>query len=367
MTSNPKSVEKDTKPSLYGIKNSNRDFSNPYYWGKNQFNSSFPVSLSCYMRDKDISSVYLRLSKNRKIFHEEISFNDVFNTNLRNDELYFAFESRFDSFADFVHDELKSIDLVVKENKSKKPIRPIEIKLTTLPDNTTADLTDENYGTEMVVRSPTMRYMALSMAESCQKKFDAIHKIFEPVCARIRDWDNIHEIKNHLPQVVEALEEFFEEFRKYERPLLIQPVWKTVGKSPKLAEHCLDIFTWSDFALSRLFMDSANDSAEEAGDKITRQQRAAIRLARFLYDVSRNRKVYQQPIYDGMTYGTLNDKGFSVTGVRMNSYMKCDRLTKPAIRKDEIKRIILGGGQKHLSPERRFDAIIYFSRDLFDE
>lgn len=33
--------------------------------------------------------------------------------------------------------------------------------------------------------------------------------------------------------------------------------------------------------------------------------------------------------------------------------------------KNEIKNIILGGGQEMLSPERRFDAIIYNSPELF--
>ena len=47
--------------------------------------------------------------------------------------------------------------------------------------------------------------------------------------------------------------------------------------------------------------------------------------------------------------------------------MTCAELTKPRIRKDEIKKIILGGGQNLLSPERRFDAIIYNSPDLFKE
>ncbi len=50
----------------------------------------------------------------------------------------------------------------------------------------------------------------------------------------------------------------------------------------------------------------------------------------------------------------------------MYAFMKFDRLTKPIIPKKNIKDIILGGGQKYLSPERRFDAIKYFSTDLFE-
>ncbi len=41
------------------------------------------------------------------------------------------------------------------------------------------------------------------------------------------------------------------------------------------------------------------------------------------------------------------------------------RLEKPIISKEEIKNIILGGGQKMLSPERRFDAIVFNSPELF--
>jgi len=351
-------------PSLYGIRNSNRDFSQPYYWGKNQFNSSFPVALACYMRDKKESAVFLTLSAKGKIRQGDISFDDVFNTNLNNVNLFFSFESRYEPFGKFLHDELKPIDLVIKDNAAGKFIRPVEIKLTTIPDNTTASLTEDKYGSEMVVRSPTMRYMALSMAESCQRHFKDMRNIFEPACRKIRAWDNAHEIKSRMDDIFKALEQFFVAYSKYERPLLMQPVWKTIGKSARLADNCLDIFVWSDFALSRLFMDSALESARA---EITRQQRAALRLARFLYEVSKDRKVYQAPIYDGMTYDSQNDKEFAIPGTKMNPFMKSKRLIAPSINKNEIKKIILGGGQKYLSPERRFDAIIYFSTDLFGE
>jgi hypothetical protein len=34
-------------PSLFGISRSNRNFADPYYLGKNQFNSAFPVARAC--------------------------------------------------------------------------------------------------------------------------------------------------------------------------------------------------------------------------------------------------------------------------------------------------------------------------------
>lgn len=351
------------KPGLYGITHSNRDFLDSYYWGKNQFNSSFPIALACYMSDKGTNVVYLRLSKKREVYHEELPVADLFGTTKPHNSLYFSFESRFEPFRDFVHDELETIDCVVKDLKTGRFIQPIEIKLTTLPDNTTSELEEGKYGCEIVVRSPTMRYMALSMASSLKAKFKEINAIFEPACLKVRSWDNPDEITNKLPAMLEALELFLTKYRSYEKPLLMQPVWKTVGKSAVLAQNCLDIFVWSDFALTRLFMDSAIQSTSP---KISRQQRAAARLARFLYEVSRTGKVYQEPIYDGMSLGNQTDKEFAISGNKTHGYMSCERLTKLQIAKSDIKNIILGGGQKWLSPERRFDAIIYFSTDLFE-
>lgn len=46
--------------------------------------------------------------------------------------------------------------------------------------------------------------------------------------------------------------------------------------------------------------------------------------------------------------------------------MTCNRLTNSTICKDEIKNIILGGGQLLLSPERRFDAIVSNTPGLFE-
>jgi len=42
----------DDYPRLFGIVNSNRDYATPYSWGKNQFNSSFPAALACYLYSK---------------------------------------------------------------------------------------------------------------------------------------------------------------------------------------------------------------------------------------------------------------------------------------------------------------------------
>jgi len=336
--------------------NSNRNFEDGYYWGKNQFNSSFPAALACYMRNKGYGAVYIQHAADQKTTISELPFDQVFGSDIGPDELYFSFEDSYSPFGRFVHDTLKPIDLVIKNASSGEPIRPLEIKLTVIPDNSTAGKADDEFSAELVVRSPTMRYMAMSMAEACSGKLDDVRDILSPVCCKVRHWEVSETMKAHRESIFEALEIFLESFRALERPLLMQPIWKTDGKSSSLADQCLDIFVWSDFALARLFMDSA---AQKGGvdSKITRQQRAAFRLARFLYDLSSSneQKVFQEPIYDGMNYGVLNDKEFSIPGRKTIQYLRCERLTTPIISKGEIKNIILGGGHKLLSPEMEYE------------
>lgn len=60
-------------------------------------------------------------------------------------------------------------------------------------------------------------------------------------------------------------------------------------------------------------------------------------------------------------------KAFSMPGTRSYDFLKCTELSHPRISKNEIKNIILGGGQNFLSPERRFDAMIVNTPDLFEE
>ena len=351
------------KPSLYGLSNSNRDFSSPYAWGKNQFNSSFPAALACYMRDDKLPAVFVKHGRDSRTALSEISFDDFWQTTLPNERLFFSFEYRFIPYAAMTVDDIQPIDLVVSENKSKRLLAPVEVKLTTIPDNTTVKKQDAEYGSELVVRSPTMRYAAMGMGRSCIKYMEQVRDLFSPSCAKIRDWDNVVEVAKYRDTIIDALDRFLNTYSGREKPLLMQPVWKTKGKRPVLADHCLDIFVWSDFALCRLLL----DSCKGGGEKISRPQRAALRLARFLYELSTKGKVYQKPIYDGMTFDNLNDKEFAVSGMKTNFHMRCERLTKPIITKDRIKAIILGGGQNFLSPERRFDAIIHYSGEIFNE
>jgi hypothetical protein len=119
---------------------------------------------------------------------------------------------------------------------------------------------------------------------------------------------------------------------------------------------------------TRLFVDLAKAEIDLYGSikAIGRHTRTVIWLFKMIYDFSVSNSFNHKKIIDNLSYNTKNDKAFAVSGRVTQIYMKSEILRKPRIKKTDIKRIILGGGQNLLSPERRFDAIVYNSPDLFD-
>ena len=128
----------------------------------------------------------------------------------------------------------------------------------------------------------------------------------------------------------------------------------------QLADDCLDCFVWSDLTLLHLCISQATTPG------ISRLKRTVIWIYRMLFDYS----VYGQFDYVRIiklhSYDYANDKAFAVSGVITNQYLKSRHLACPRIKKQEIKNIILGGGQKFLSPERRFDAVLAASPEIFE-
>lgn len=340
------------EPSLYGIEHSNR--SKAEFWGKNQFNSTFPVSLACYMRDQAIKPVYIKLNENLETETTEIGFNEIFRSELPNNELYFSFESKFEPYQRYSHDDIQGIDLVVKDTQGNF-LAPLEIKLTVLPDHTTKDAPEEKWGSELVIRPATTKYIALGIINAVKDRLNEVRDIFEPVYIDVQDWSNRYEIANKIEAICNALNVFQREFLSFQRPILMQTIWKTEGQSPFLAENAFDMFVWSDFALSRVFINGAKSH------DVTRLTRSAARLCRILYEISALSKIKITKIYTEMAFNHQTDKEFAVSGIVTREYMKSDRKTTPSVKKEALKNIILNGGEKILRPERRFDQTVYFT------
>jgi hypothetical protein len=342
---------------LYGIDHSNRASEN--FWSKNNFNSTFPAALACYMRDKGIPAVYLRLGDSLSVDVADLSLDNVFNTDKANSDLEFCFESKYKPYAQYAPEgESGSIDLIIKhygDNSESAWRRALEVKLTVLPDSGTAKLPQSQWGSELVIRPITTRYCAFGMFHSCIDQRKEIRNIFKAACSDFESWNNIAELMAKREKLLAALNTFQEQFRGRQQPFLMQPIWKTVGQSSVLADQAFDLFVWSDFALCRTFIREAQDS-----EKITRFTRAAARLARMLYVLSTEDSA-QKRLHADMAFGLLTDKEFSLSGRTTRVYMNSVRRERPILKKEVITEIILDGGEKALSPERRFDALVFFT------
>jgi type II restriction enzyme len=344
--------------SLFGLSNSNRDFGNVNAWGKNQFNSSFPAALACYLHSRGMNANYISMSQGA-FGISPISVEDVFAINPASADIYFDFEAQYTPFQKYVIGALPRTDLVVL-NGEGQCLRGLEVKLTALPDNTTCTLSDEQFGSEIVIRPDSIVYLAASIAST---GIQIIEKHLQYSGVMITDWSDAGEVVQHIKAIVACIAAISLDIESQQSPFLLQPVWKTVGKSPKLADNCLDVFVWSDAAFAWFIAQLSK--SEGVTNKITRQTRTSIWLYKMLLDIATQGRCDHADIIDKLSYNTKNDKAFASAGNVTNPYMRCKNLTTPRIHKDEIKHIILGGGQNLLSPERRFDAIIFNSPELF--
>lgn len=353
------------KPSLFGIINSNKDFTQKETWGKNQFNSSFPASLVCYMASKSLKLKYLKLNGNSEVTHDYLDPNELLGLNYNDSNLFFSFESDYSPFQKLVVNNLPRIDLVTMNSKNGNCLRGIEIKLTALPDNSTCRLADDQFGCEIVVRPDTIVYMALSIILSLEEDRKLFRNILKPL-NKISDWTHGINVVPHLSLMGRLIGKIMFDRLEKQTPLILQPIWKTNGKSQMLSDNAFDVFVWSDFAFAQLFLKVVKGELKKDGDKITRQTRSVVWLAKMLLDYANSGKVNHKKVIDELSYNTKNDKAFAVSGRVSHPFMTCKELTTPRIKKQEVKNIILGGGQNLLSPERRLDSVILSTPGLFD-
>lgn len=350
-----------SKPGLFGQdhNNSSRDFSKADSWGKNQFNSAFPASLVAYMSSKGIKPVYIKTDKDNNILHDYISGAELFRIDPLSPSAFYNYEVGYCSYEKFYTGKRETIDLVMMDSSSNTNLIGLEIKLTALPDSTTAALSEDKYSCEIVVRPPTINFLACSICNSFIGN-DGRNKLKELLGnIHINHWEEIGDVLPRYKEIKNAILRVSSFLANNQTPLIVEPVWKTLNGKPTLTPDCLDVFVWSNLAVIQLCTKDDDDK------RISRFMRAIVWIYVMLFEYC----VYGQFDYKRIvrlhSYNVANDKAFSLSGTATYPFLHCDELTHPRIHKDEIKNIILGGGQNLLSPERRFDAVIVNSPDLF--
>lgn len=352
----------DNKPGLFGQKHSSRDYTDANCWGKNQFNSSFPASLVAYMFSKGIKPIYICTNEKNEIYHKYIDGEKLFGINPLSDEAYYNFEAGFSPYEKYYLGEREKIDLVMLNHKTNQVLTGLEVKLTAIPDNTTKSLEESMWGAEIVMRPPTINFLACSIcsAFSTNKDIEKLRTVLKQV-PQINHWEEMSEVIAYYPKIEQSILSISSMLTSKQIPLIIQPIWKTEGNKMKLKDDCLDVFVWSNLAIIQM---CCTEDSSNIG-KINRFHRTIIWLYKMLLDFVTYETFDYKRIIRLLSYNLANDKAFALPGSKSNSFLKGKEILKPRISKYEIKNIILGGGQNLLSPERRFDAVLVNSPDIF--
>ena len=311
-----------------------------------------------------LEPVYLELNEKLEVSHAKIPVSNVFGLKPNSPDLYFGFEEAYEPYGKFVKGDLPRVDLVTFRGRSTAtPLNPIEIKLTALPDNSTAWLKDDRkYGCEIVVRPDSIVYVALSIAKNYRDSRRELEQRLKVSTNKSLDYRNENAMSKMIGELSGRLDDVLLAKEQNQSPFLLQPVWKTSGKLLQLHDNCLDIFIWSDYAFTRLFVDTAR---RRLSNNVSRHMRSVVWLYKMLLDFAETGQFDHEKIISTITYNVKNDKAFALGGQSTHPYMKCAELEKPRVRKEALKEIILGHGEKLLSPERRLDAAILSTPDIF--
>lgn len=356
-------MKEKTKPGLFGQKHSSRDYTKAECWGKNQFNSSFPASLVAYMYSKELNPIYIKTNKCNSIVHEEINAVELFGIDPLSEDAYYNFEAGFAPYEKFYQGEREKIDLVMLNHQTDEILSGLEIKLTALPDNTTKSLEESLWGTEIVMRPPTLCFLVCSICANYNtpKGKERLRTLLRCV-PQINHWEEISEVLPHYSKILASVLTISSDMTNKQKPLVLQPIWKTEGNKMRLKDNCLDVFAWSNLAVIQMCCTENSSNIQ----KINRFHRTIIWIYKMLLDFVTYDTFDYKRIIRLMSYNLANDKAFALPGTKSHDFLKKDVIVKPRISKYEIKNIILGGGQDLLSPERRFDAVLVNSPDIFE-
>ncbi len=356
-------METKNIPALFGQKHSSRDYTKAECWGKNQFNSSFPASLVAYMYSKGIKPIYIKTTNDNRIVHQSIDGKELLGIDPLSDEAYYNFEAGFAPYEKYYQGDREKIDLVMLNCNTNEILSGLEVKLTALPDNTTKTLPESEWGTEIVMRPPTICFLACSICSnySTPEEKERLRKLLRNV-PQINHWEEVDEVLPHYSEILASVLSISSDMNDRQKPLIIQPIWKTEGNKMRLKNDCLDVFVWSDLSIIQMCCTEPSANLR----RINRFHRTIIWLYKMLLDFVTYDTFDYKRIIRLQSYNLANDKAFALPGTKSHTFLQSEELTKPRISKYEIKNIILGGGQDLLSPERRFDAVLVNSPDIFE-
>ncbi|MFU8947538.1 HindVP family restriction endonuclease [Mycetocola zhadangensis] len=344
---------------LFGLDNSSRDFEEPKSWGKNVFTNSLPIALAQYMDSLDLYPVLINAigtAAGGLATQQELTPWDQI-LNVGDDSPRFIFESSFEPHNEYTTGTPEKSDVVIAA-ADRTHRRALEIKLTTVPDSATANRPHDEQSCEIVSRPLMIEQLAVSICASYgrHRRSTLNELLLEAIDAPSQmSWSDERTMLARMPQIRKAVKMVIERGLAFQTPMVLHPIWRTVGQSPVLEDDCFDVFVWTDLAWTKLLLDaSVQDRA-----KVTRPQRSLIWLVKMLWDYSIQGQVDRADTFESITFNKQTDKAASFSGSMTLRYLKGQYLSSPRIPASALSEIILGAGSSYLAPERRLDSSIF--------
>lgn len=341
-------------PLFYGIRDSNMS---PYaMWDRETFPKAISVALANYLGDNGIPLNYVATDGRCSCNVEQITTSEVYDSkDAQFADLRFDFDSMYGPHLDLASGVPES-DLVVTD-PIKGSSRRLDILASVVPDASTRDLEPPRMGPEMTVRTNMLKSCALSMASSFMGEREYALEVLRDAVGDVdfSEWDGVSERVDNMVEAIDRLESSYSVFQK---PMLLQCMWRTEADGPVMDDDAMDIFVWSDFAFSRLFLESTRRSSDGGP---TRPMRCAVRLFSIMMSIMEGDHPDLDRIILDTGYGIAGNREFMVNGKQSNRLMSCDRLVRPVLGTSEIRCLASEGFESMIAPERRLDTCMYYA------
>ena len=340
---------------FYGIRNSN--LRSGELFSRDMFPRSLTIALANYMGDHVIPLNYISSGGGGGCRISEIGSQEMYGCPRSvMADARFDFNSVFDPWKDLAKG-VPEQDFVLRDGRGM-PLCCLDLRTSVIPDASTRDLPPDFQGPEMTLKTESLEGIALSIVQGLM---DDSERALEILVDRIPDdidWSDWNQVSGCVDTVICNLDLLETEFADSQRPRMLQTVWRTETDGPFMTDNAMDAFVWSDFALTRLFLDGNRQFSDR---RATRPLRSAVRLHLMLMSILSGERPSLGAIVDETDYGLGGRKEFMVNGKATNSVMYCDRLLNPAVSALDSTFLLSSGSERMIMPERSLEMSMYYA------
>lgn len=355
---------------MYGLDHSNKDFEKADSFGKNTFTTAFPIALANYIdEEKRLPMNYIVVEIDGdgrpKTLQKLESLAKLIGIDPRS--AYYAFEDSFSGYDAYAVDRANRSDIVIKDYNTGKEVSAFEVKLVVVPTSGTASKSREEQLCELVVRPPSIEQLCFSVAASFGRaeRITISDIIVEALGNPIDyEWDNEAYMLAHRQQILDAADELTRQGIDRQAPFVLMGEWRTVGQEAEFDPAGFDVFFWSNLAFLQLFSNVMRNAIVRHTGYIGRPERALIWFVKSMFDYAAQGSVMFNRTHSLITFGGQTDKAGSFTNDNIAKFVLSDNFIYPRVPAEDHGRIISAKGVRFLRPERRLDAVLYYTTTL---